>query len=71
MATKAWWRSRTVWANLLIGVLLLAETNLHLLQPLLPLNVYQLTAFVLPILNLFLRAITRTGIGRRDEESWP
>ncbi len=68
---KAWWRSRTLWFNLLAGLLLLAESNLHLLQPLLPVNLYQLAAFVLPMVNLGLRVVTRGPVGRCDGQAAP
>lgn len=63
---KPWWRSRTLLANALVAVLLAAETQVHLLQPLLPINVYQLAAFGLPLLNALLRVITHQPLARRE-----
>ncbi len=63
---KPWYRSRTMAVNLLVATLLAMESQLHWLQPMLPVNVYQLTAFVLPLLNVWLRVITRSPIARRD-----
>ncbi|MDO9094459.1 MAG: hypothetical protein Q8R98_03660 [Rubrivivax sp.] len=56
--TKLWWKSRTLWLNVLVLVLAAAETQLNVLQPLLPVNVYGLVAFGLPLLNVLLRAVT-------------
>ena len=61
---KPWYRSRTLWLNALVAVLLAVETQLHVVQPLLPINVYQLAAFGLPLLNAWLRVITQQPIGR-------
>jgi len=57
-------RSKTYWVNLFILVLAGAEMQLSFLQPLLPVNVFQLLAFLLPIVNLVLREFTDRGVGR-------
>ncbi|MDP2008221.1 MAG: hypothetical protein Q8K45_21325 [Rubrivivax sp.] len=61
-AAKPWWKSKTVWANALVLLLAAAETQLNVLQPLLPVNVYALVAFVLPVLNLWLRGVTALAL---------
>jgi hypothetical protein len=61
-AAKPWWKSRTIWLNLLVLLLAAAETQLHMLQPLLPVNVYALVAFCLPLVNLAMRAVTQQAI---------
>lgn len=58
-ASKPWWRSRTLWLNVLVLLAAAAETRLQLLQPLLPVNVYSLVAFGLPLLNVLLRVVTQ------------
>lgn len=63
---KAWWKSRTIRVNLLIGVLAAAESQLHLIQPLLPVNFFALVAFCLPLVNTALRILTVQAVGRRD-----
>lgn len=56
---KAWWRSRTLWLNAFVLMAAAAETQLQVLQPLLPVNVYSLVAFGLPLLNVLLRVVTK------------
>jgi hypothetical protein len=55
-------RSKTHWVNLLVIVLMGAETQLNLLQPLLPVNVFALVAFLLPLVNMVLRELTARGV---------
>lgn len=71
MNAKAWWKSRTIWVNALMGALALAESQLQMLQPLVPFNVYGALAFGLPIVNLVLRTITTVPVASRDGEPWP
>lgn len=61
-AAKRWTSSRTLIVNAIALALLAAEAQLQLLQPLLPVNVYALAAFVLPVLNAGLRLITTTAL---------
>lgn len=65
-AKKAWWKSRTIRINVLIGVLAAAESQLHLIQPLLPVNFFALVAFALPLVNTALRILTVQAVGRSD-----
>ena len=58
-ASKPWWHSRTLWLNALVLLAAAAETQLQVLQPLLPVNVYSLVAFGLPLLNVLLRVVTQ------------
>ncbi len=48
--------------NLLVASMLLIEQNLNFLQPLLPINIYALLSFVVPLVNMWLRIITTKGI---------
>lgn len=57
-APKPWWRSRTLLINAAVLMLAAAETQLQVLQPLMPVNVYSLIAFGLPLVNALLRVIT-------------
>jgi hypothetical protein len=59
---KRWRHSWTLWVNLVTLVLAVAETQVNLLQPLLPVNVWHLLAFVLPIVNALLRFKTSVGL---------
>ena len=60
--SKPWWHSRTIWANLAVLLLAGVETQLQVVQPLLPVNVYTLLAFALPLANLVLRTLTQQAI---------
>lgn len=59
---KKWWKSKTLRFNLFVVVLAAAESQLHLIQPLLPVNFYQVLAFVVPIANKALRFLTTEGV---------
>ncbi len=59
---KRWWKSRTLWVNALVLLLTGAETQLNILQPLLPVNVYALVAFGLPVMNGVLRMVTAQAL---------
>lgn len=65
MNAKPWWLSRTILANLAVATLLLVEANLQLLDGLLPVPLYKIAAFGLPVLNLWLRAITTGAVTLR------
>ena len=56
--------SKTYWVNGLILALAGAETQLHVLQPLLPMNMHTIFAFALPVINLVLREFTTAPVGR-------
>ena len=59
---KPWWQSRVLWVNALALAFAAAESRLQLLQGVLPLNTYELLAFVLPVANAVLRLVTSTAI---------
>lgn len=60
--SKKWYQSKTMLFNLLVASMLLIEQNLNFLQPLLPINIYALLSFVVPLVNVWLRVITTQGI---------
>jgi hypothetical protein len=66
LPAKPWWHSRTLWVNVLVFVLAAAESRLGLLQPLLPVNVYELLALLLPVVNAWLRLVTTRAVSLRD-----
>lgn len=68
---KPWWHSKTLWANVIVLALTAAETQLQMLQPLLPVNVYALVAFGLPVLNLVLRTVTQQRLALRTKPPEP
>jgi len=61
---KPRWKSKTYLVNLAIVALAAAEMQLNFLQPLLPMNVYTLFVFALPIVNLVLREYTDRPVGK-------
>jgi hypothetical protein len=61
--SQPWWRSRTLIANFLVLAVTAAESQLHMLQPVMPVDVYALLAFALPVMNALLRAITSAPLG--------
>lgn len=60
--SKPWWQSKTLWLNAIVLALAAAEDHVGLLQPVLPVNFYQLVAFALPVINAALRFLTNTGV---------
>ena len=62
--SKKWYKSKTVWFNLLVASMLLIEQNINLLQPLLPINLYALVSFIVPLVNVWLRVVTANGVMR-------
>lgn len=62
---KPWWKSKTIWFNVLtIGGAVVAGAVglLPTLQPLLSPQVYSITLFVVGMVNVVLRVITDKGI---------
>lgn len=59
---KPWYLSKTLIVNALVMALATAESQLNILQPLLPVSVWQLVAFLLPVVNAALRVVTTNGI---------
>jgi hypothetical protein len=62
MNCKRWYRSKTIWFNLIILMLAAAETQLNVLQGILPGGLYAWLAFVLPVGNAGLRFISTTAL---------
>ena len=61
MNTKAWWRSRTLWFNLVAGAALLLQAQFgFVLDP-------EAQATILAGVNLVLRLITGEPVGLKDE----
>lgn len=59
---KKWYKSKTLLMNIGILALTLVETQFSILQPMLPVNVYAMIAFGLPIVNGVLRVITSAAL---------
>lgn len=60
--TKPWWQSRTLWVNALVLALATAETQLNVLQNVLPGGLFAWVAFGLPVVNALLRMVTTMGV---------
>lgn len=56
--TKPWHESRTLRFNMAVSALVALEENFHVLQPLLPVDVYAVVSVVLIVGNAVLRVIT-------------
>lgn len=61
--SKPRWKSKTYIVNLIIVALAGAESHTPFLQPLLPVNVFVLLSFLLPMVNLVLRENTDRAVG--------
>jgi hypothetical protein len=70
---KPWWKSKTIWFNLICTGLFAAEVNFKVLEGLIPGAAYSALAFVLPVGNMLLRFITSTALitPRVDQPAMP
>jgi hypothetical protein len=59
---KPWWKSKTLWVNIIVAVLATLEASTGLLQPYLHAHWYVAVAVGLPVVNVILRVITTQGI---------
>lgn len=62
MEQKVWWKSKTLWVNAIVAMLVALEAGTGVLQPMLPVNLYTVLAVGLPIVNALLRVITTVGV---------
>jgi len=59
---KPWYKSKTLWFNLLVTGLVALEASFSMLQPMLPVNTYGILTVVLAVGNAFLRVISSTSL---------
>lgn len=59
---KAWWQSKTILINIGFALLVALQALTGAIQPLLPVDLYESVAVILPALNAFLRTISDTTI---------
>jgi len=59
---KSWWKSKTLWVNVIVAVLASLEATTGLLQPYLPEHWYVVVAVGLPVINVVLRIVTTQGL---------
>lgn len=62
MQAKKWWRSKTLWFNIVSGVLLALESNMQLIQQAMGENVYLVMLLVNIVGNAVLRALTKESL---------
>lgn len=60
MNCKRWYCSKTLWFNLIMLALAAAESQLNVLQGVLPGGLYAWLAFILPVGNAMLRFVSTT-----------
>ena len=60
--TKAWWKSRTLWFNVMVAMLAAAETVFGVLQPIFGGKSFAALTFALTVGNAGLRVITTMGL---------
>ena len=61
MDKKGWWRSKTLWVNLVAGLALLAQSQMGFVID------GEVQAAILAFVNLLLRLITKEPVGLKDE----
>lgn len=59
---KAWWRSKTLWVNLVTGAALLAQTQFGFVLD------AEVQGGILAVVNLALRCVTGEPVGLKDEQ---
>lgn len=59
---KTWWKSKTIIFNGIALSLIALEANTGLLEPYLPKSIYVWIAVGLPIVNVWLRFYTNSGL---------
>lgn len=59
---KSWWKSKTIWFNLIMTALITLEASLSQLSSVIPANWYGILATTLAVGNAVLRVISTTGI---------
>lgn len=57
---KPWYKSKTIWFNIVVASLVALEASFSMLQPMLPINTYGILATVLAVGNAILRVISTT-----------
>lgn len=63
---KAWYKSKTLWVNLVAAVLMALEAGTGLLKPYMADTFWVTMAVGLPIVNAVLRIITTQALGKAD-----
>lgn len=69
--TKPFWKSKTLWFNLLAGILMVVDQNAEFIQNLLGENAYAWLAAVVAGGNAFLRVITKAPVSATPTPALP
>lgn len=64
-ALKGATKSKTIWFNVVVGMLLAAESAIPLLQPVLGEATYGIVSFVLIVGNVAFRSLTSKSLGEK------
>jgi len=59
---KAWYTSKTIWFNTFVASMLNFESNLVFVKMVLGENWFGILSIIVPIINIWLRAITTKGV---------
>ena len=59
---KSWYKSKTIWFNIIVAGLVALEASFSLLNGILPANVYGILATVLAVGNASLRVISNSKL---------
>ncbi len=69
--SKHWADSRTIRFNILaflLAILTLVGENNHILKPFLKPEFYQIVVAILPVINIYLRSITKESVHGKNTE---
>jgi len=64
---KAWFKSKTIWFNIIMSGLVTAEQSFPMLQAYLGESTYGVLLFTLTIGNVLLRSITTTALTTKED----
>lgn len=59
---KSWYKSKTIWFNILVAGLAALEGVFSMFQPMLPVNTYAVLSTILVVGNAALRVISTTQL---------
>lgn len=65
---KPWYKSKTIWFNIVLTFFAVLDTTINLLQPVLGEQTYPIILFVVSFFNLILRSVTDQGIQVGDSK---
>lgn len=63
---KAWYKSKTLWVNMIASALMALEAGTGLLKPYMADTFWVAMAVGLPVVNAVLRIITSQAVGKKD-----